>query len=102
MLNDKKNSIQYVEVFFVGIGTMSKCDNFSFQILAIPHFLRGSNTMIAAETGNGKTLAFLAPLVHQLMKSKSIDEHALNSPRALIIVPGRELAIQIRVRHLYI
>ncbi|XP_076031575.1 putative ATP-dependent RNA helicase Dbp21E2 [Oratosquilla oratoria] len=69
----------------------------NIQIMAIPHVLNGSNALISAETGNGKTLAYLAPLLQILMDHKEAhnDNIPFNSPLALVITPGRELAEQI-------
>ncbi|XP_071542618.1 probable ATP-dependent RNA helicase DDX28 [Panulirus ornatus] len=70
----------------------------AIQALAIPHVLEGKNTLIAAETGNGKTLAFIAPMLQQIyqrMKETGSDL-PVNSPLGLVIVPGRELADQIQ------
>jgi len=55
--------------------------------------------LLAAETGCGKTLAYLTPIVQQILnyKEKSKFNNQFNSPLALIIVPGRELAVQIGV-----
>jgi ATP-dependent RNA helicase DDX28 len=63
--------------------------------------LQGDNVICAAETGSGKTLAYLIPLVHKLILDKEADiersatNFRLNSPRALILVPSRELAQQV-------
>ncbi|XP_068217275.1 probable ATP-dependent RNA helicase DDX28 [Palaemon carinicauda] len=68
----------------------------NIQALAIPHIIEGKNTLITAETGNGKTLAFLAPLLQQIRKYKDLNKDLpMNTPLGLIIVPGRELAEQI-------
>ena len=48
--------------------------------------------MITAQTGTGKTLAFLIPLLEKLLKTP--PAHA-TGPSALILSPTRELAIQI-------
>lgn len=55
--------------------------------------------MLAAETGCGKTLAYLTPIIQQVLsyKEKVKFDNKFNSPLALIIVPGRELADQIGV-----
>lgn len=55
--------------------------------------------MLAAETGCGKTLAYLTPIIQKVIhhKEKVKSNKQLNSPYALIIVPGRELAEQIGV-----
>ena len=65
--------------------------------------LQGDNVICAAETGSGKTLAYLVPLVDKLAReddvlaeSKSARDRArVNTPRALILTPSRELAYQI-------
>lgn len=53
---------------------------------AIPHALKGRDLIGIAQTGTGKTLAFGLPIVHRL--------YDLNGP-ALILVPTRELALQV-------
>ncbi|XP_027225026.2 probable ATP-dependent RNA helicase DDX28 [Penaeus vannamei] len=70
----------------------------NIQTLAIPQVLEGNNTLIAAETGNGKTLAFVAPMLQQIAQRKKAfrDNYPMNSPLGLIVVPGRELAEQIQ------
>src|SRR5277367_5327186 len=60
------------------------------QALAIPQQLAGHDLVITAQTGTGKTLAFLLPLLERLLKNR---EGAGIS--ALILSPTRELAIQI-------
>ncbi|ODV92287.1 hypothetical protein CANCADRAFT_84541 [Tortispora caseinolytica NRRL Y-17796] len=61
------------------------------QSKAIPIALQGSNIIARAQTGSGKTAAYLAPVLHQLLR------HPSNIPgtRALIIVPSKELAAQV-------
>ncbi len=70
------------------------------QQLAIPNLVSGESCLVASETGNGKTLAFLAPLVHLALTLKETEEvqHLLrppNSPFAMVVTPGVELAKQI-------
>ena len=57
------------------------------QDRAIPHALRGEDVVGLAETGTGKTAAFLIPLIDKVMKQ--------SSERVLIMAPTRELAVQI-------
>ena len=57
------------------------------QEKTIPLFLAGRNLLVQAETGAGKTAAYLLPLLQQTEPFR--DEN-----RALIIAPTRELAIQ--------
>ena len=61
------------------------------QEQVIPHILAGKDVIASAQTGTGKTAAFLLPLIHHIL-SKPNDASTIN---ALIIVPTRELAIQI-------
>ncbi|MEA3317939.1 MAG: DEAD/DEAH box helicase [Bacteroidota bacterium] len=60
------------------------------QEKAIPLILDGEDIIGSAQTGTGKTAAFLFPIIHKIISSKQ-SKHI----SALIIVPTRELAIQI-------
>ncbi len=65
------------------------------QDKTIPHILRGSDLVGIANTGTGKTAAFLIPLINKILVSRGAKEpHPLNE-RVLIVVPTRELAQQI-------
>lgn len=79
-----------------------KCDieqTTSIQHEALPNVLAGNHTLIAAETGCGKTLAYLVPIVENLLKRKrsgiGYSADNINTPQVLILTPGRELAEQI-------
>jgi len=61
------------------------------QEQALPKILDKNDLIACAQTGTGKTAAFLLPVVHQLMESPQEE----GSIRALVIVPTRELALQI-------
>ncbi|XP_033231116.1 probable ATP-dependent RNA helicase DDX28 [Belonocnema kinseyi] len=67
----------------------------TIQQKGIPKILNYQNTKLAAETGCGKTLAYLLPLVSQVLNWKMAVNRKFNHPLALIITPSRELAIQI-------
>jgi ATP-dependent RNA helicase RhlE len=60
------------------------------QIATIPQALTGRDILGSAETGTGKTAAFLLPLLQRLINTPRTSD-----PRALIIVPTRELALQV-------
>lgn len=66
------------------------------QRRAIPRLLSGVDTLVAAETGCGKTVAAVAPLLQRLLHQSDAEATGTNRPRALIVTPGRELATQIR------
>ena len=61
------------------------------QQQVIPRILEGKDIIASAQTGTGKTAAFLLPLINKIITSTH-DQHTIN---ALVIVPTRELAIQI-------
>lgn len=65
------------------------------QARAIPVILQGRDLLAAAQTGTGKTAAFALPILERLQAQSG--EH--RSPRALILVPTRELAAQVSDAH---
>lgn len=66
------------------------------QAQAIPVVLKGEDLMAGAQTGTGKTAAFALPLLQQLLPHASASTSPAKHPvRALILVPTRELAVQV-------
>ncbi|HGE8327787.1 TPA: ATP-dependent RNA helicase RhlB [Serratia marcescens] len=65
------------------------------QALALPLTLSGRDVAGQAQTGTGKTLAFLASTFHYLLTHPAKQDRQTNRPRALIMAPTRELAVQI-------
>lgn len=63
----------------------------SIQQQAIPLILQGQDILASAQTGTGKTAAFALPIIQQLL-----EQPAAKAPRALILVPTRELARQVQ------
>ena len=59
------------------------------QVEAIPKINSGINVVGIAQTGTGKTAAYLLPLLTKLKKPEGVD------PRVVILVPTRELSIQV-------
>jgi ATP-dependent RNA helicase RhlE len=59
------------------------------QAAAIPHALAGKDVLATAQTGTGKTLAFLIPVIERLLQDKT------PGIAALALVPTRELAMQV-------
>ena len=70
---------------------------FALQAATIPVALSGRDVLGRGRTGSGKTIAFSAPLVERLLQmSKNGVKRAIGrAPRALILAPTRELALQI-------
>src|SRR5690606_1277580 len=63
------------------------------QAQSIPALLSGQDLLGAAQTGTGKTAAFGLPLLQKL--SKETPPKGPRKPRALVLVPTRELAVQV-------
>ena len=74
-----------------GIEASNYQDATPVQEQVIPHILEGHDIIASAQTGTGKTAAFLLPLIHRLLTIP----HNPNGITSLIIVPTRELAVQI-------
>src|SRR5246500_5267833 len=75
-----------------------KANNFNtptpVQAAAIPQALNGKDVLATAQTGTGKTLAFLVPLIERLMKNPDARK-----VEALALVPTRELALQVQEQY---
>ena len=70
------------------IAEMNITEPTPIQARSIPHLLAGEDLIGQARTGSGKTLAFAIPLVERC-------EPTLRQVQALVLVPTRELAIQV-------
>jgi superfamily II DNA/RNA helicase len=69
---------------------------FPIQAATIPDVLAGKDVLGRGRTGSGKTIAFGAPLVEKLMEHGGGTKRKMGrAPRALILAPTRELALQI-------
>ena len=80
------------EQICAGLEAIGITAAFPIQSLALPIALDGHDLIGQARTGTGKTLAFGVPLLQRLGRADSDRESA---PRALVVVPTRELAIQV-------
>ena len=63
---------------------------FPIQVMVIEDATQGRDTLAKSQTGSGKTLGFAIPIVEQL------DPDSLDLPQALVLVPTRELATQVK------
>ncbi|WP_276309854.1 ATP-dependent RNA helicase RhlB [Chromatocurvus halotolerans] len=69
------------------------CSPIQGQIL--PFTLRGHDAIGKAQTGTGKTAAFLITIFNDLLENPVEEERFIGEPRALVIAPTRELVMQI-------
>ena len=63
------------------------------QMQAIPHLLQGKDLMGIAQTGTGKTAAFVLPILQRMSNDPKVPNPG--APRVLVLAPTRELAAQI-------
>lgn len=69
----------------------------SIQCQGWPKIYDYHHTLLAAETGCGKTLCYLTPIIQRIVERKqsAANQRKMNSPLCIILTPGRELAAQI-------
>ncbi|MBE7163267.1 MAG: DEAD/DEAH box helicase, partial [Williamsia herbipolensis] len=78
------------------LAEMGATSPFPIQAATIPDVLSGKDVLGRGRTGSGKTIAFGAPLVEKLMEHNGGKNRRMGrAPRALILAPTRELALQI-------
>ncbi len=65
------------------------------QAQSLVHTLAGHDVTGKAQTGTGKTAAFLITIINDLLSNPIEEKRYLAEPRALVVAPTRELAIQI-------
>ncbi len=65
------------------------------QAKSLPLLLKGQNVAGQAQTGTGKTIAFLLAIMNDILTLPEIEGRRKNEPRSLIMAPTRELAVQI-------
>src|SRR5512140_592429 len=65
------------------------------QAQAIPLLLNGSDVIGSAQTGTGKTAAFVLPALHRLLTQPVNGRRRAGTPRVLVLAPTRELAQQV-------
>ena len=77
-------------IMLSGIHVPTAC-----QVYGIPELLSGENLLLISQTGKGKTLAYLIPIINQLITSDIEKLHPQpNKPRAIVVLPTRELVEQ--------
>ncbi len=103
------DAIQATDVDGVSFGDLGLGDNivrtlsdlgaaapFAIQAATIPEILAGRDVLARGRTGSGKTIAFGAPLVENVLRAQAGQRREFGrKPKALILAPTRELALQI-------
>ncbi|WP_435526659.1 DEAD/DEAH box helicase [Microbacterium aurantiacum] len=78
------------------LADLGAASPFPIQAATIGPILAGTDVLARGRTGSGKTIAFGAPLVESILRSQAGKRRAFGrNPRALILAPTRELALQI-------
>ena len=85
------NEFGFDERLMEGIDAINYETATPVQEKVIPLVIAGKDIIASAQTGTGKTAAYLLPIIHKII-SEHQDDHSIN---ALVIVPTRELAVQI-------
>jgi len=75
-----------------GLKELGYLETRPVQSAVIPYALAGDDVLASAETGSGKTVAFVLPILERLLR-EGAEPHG--ATRALILAPTRELAVQI-------
>jgi ATP-dependent RNA helicase RhlE len=79
-------------VLLQAVAARQYLEPFPIQVRVIPAVLAGKDLLAIARTGSGKTASFILPLLQRLQEQPDSERRAL---KALILVPTRELAMQI-------
>ena len=87
----KFTELKFSDSLIDSIDAMGFEEMTAIQEQAIPVILDGHDLIASAQTGTGKTAAFLLPLIEKITQKAQTD-----AIKALVIVPTRELAIQIQ------
>lgn len=87
----KFTDFNFHENLLEGIAASNYEDATPVQQQVMPLILQGKDIIASAQTGTGKTAAFLLPLINRILTDHYDDHHI----SAMIIVPTRELAVQI-------
>ena len=94
------------------LAKTGKIDATVIQASAASTIMVGDDCVIASETGSGKTMAYMVPLIHQLLLTKretemssdpevasafGRDEESVHFPKAVVMVPNKDLCRQVYV-----
>jgi ATP-dependent RNA helicase RhlB len=89
------DSLTIAESLKRGIAELGYSRATPIQAQTLPVALSGRDVAGQAQTGTGKTAAFLVALLNRLLTEPPAATRPVNAPRAIVIAPTRELAVQI-------
>jgi ATP-dependent RNA helicase RhlE len=94
-LNSSFDALGLSEALVRAVADLGYTQPTPIQLQAIPAVLAGGDLMAGAQTGTGKTAAFVLPILHRLSATTGHAPKAHRAPRVLILAPTRELAAQV-------
>ncbi len=94
------DSLNLHETLIAAVRDAGYTDATEVQQRAIPPALEGRDLMVSSSTGSGKTASFVLPALTRVLAArndpeKRRDKGTVHGPRVLVLVPTRELAIQV-------
>ena len=102
---DDKHSLTTFKEIQLHDSLISNLEKMKFSLMTpiqravIPHIIENRDVMGCSQTGSGKTIAFLAPIITKMLKDGPPENESIqygqSAPIVLILVPTRELAEQI-------
>ncbi|MCF6338125.1 MAG: ATP-dependent RNA helicase RhlB [Gammaproteobacteria bacterium] len=93
--NTSFRELKLAEPLLQGVDAAGFSHCTPIQAQTLPLTLNGQDILGQAQTGTGKTAAFLLAVLHRLLTTPVNPRRKNNQPRAIIIAPTRELAVQI-------
>ncbi|MEN9543674.1 MAG: hypothetical protein RLZZ598_507, partial [Pseudomonadota bacterium] len=84
-----------IEPLLASVASLGFTSPTPVQAEAVPAALAGGDWMVSAQTGSGKTAAFLLPVLQRLLDAPVVEETRVSTPRAIVLCPTRELAQQV-------
>lgn len=91
------NNLHICKELVETLETLSIKHPTTVQLQTIPKVMRGHNVLCAAETGSGKTLSYLLPVIHRLQADRESESYSESAHKicTVVLVPSRELAEQV-------
>ena len=68
---------------------------FPVQAASFRPVYEGSNVIVKEKTGSGKTIAYALPSIERLRKDKKLGDYTSRGPKVIVLVPTRELCMQV-------